>query len=227
MEIMKKTIIAIISLIVLVGGGVYGYFYIQKKNEAKYLELATEYRKDAAIVAYSTQVILLDYLLSGYDTILKGCVISDMHKTPVAFEQSTNVSYSVQIRKKDYTKSGVLKKIQDKFDGVGKLILEMRSICPSKYDPLQKEIDKNFSVLSEYYNLIDFGQYSLPAFSDKCTELISIIDKTFTATAPYIEVDKKIIKDTIKGQIIGIDSIMLLAMMTTNHNYQGNIYVFY
>jgi len=227
MEIMKKTIIAIICLIVLICAGVYGYFHFQRKNEAKYLDLATEYRKDAAIVAYSTQVILLDYLLSGYDTNLNGCVISNMHKIPVSYKQSTNVSYSVQIRKNDYSNAGVLNKIQGKFDRISKLILEMRSVCPSKYEYLQKELDKNFSVLSEYYNLLDFGQYSLPAFADKCTELISIFDKTFTATAPYIKVNKKKIKEIIKEKIIGIDSFMCVAMMAANHNYQGNIYVFY
>ncbi len=224
---MKKKLITTICLLIVIAGFVAAYFYWSNYKESKYLELATEYKKEYMVVVYSTQAILLDYQLSGMDAILDGSVVSNSNMTPIEREPCSNFPQAYHIRQEDYTRMGIFNKLQEKFDLVGELLKELKSICPNKYENLQKEFDDNYSIMIEFYTLLKNNQYSLLDFSNKYIELGSRIDKGVTATDLYVKVDPKSVKDIIKSEIIGFIMFMNIAYLATERNFQGNIFVFY
>ncbi len=224
---MKKKLITTICLLIVIAGFITAYYYWTNYKESKYLELATEYKKEYMVVAYSTQAILLDYQLSGMNAIQDGNVISNSNMIPIEMKPCSSFPQAYQIRQEDYKRMGIFNKLQEKSDLVGELLKELKSICPNKYENLQKEFDDNYSILIEFYTLLKNNQYSLLVFSNKYIELGSKIDKGVTATDLYVKVDTKSVKDIIRNEIIGFNMFMNIVYLTTERNFQGKIFAFY
>ena len=176
----KKLIIAIITAVVVIGGGIGGYVYhiqqVEKEKAANFKKALTEFREKGNDMMYGLEFVMRDYIANWNGSIHNQKAL-DMNNKVVDCD---DFSKAVSTRYMFYKKFGAFNTIDSVYTVLGKNLEALKQNASEEQADLVKDCDTHYKEFSNAITLAKEPNGSLMQFSmneNKCFQKLHSYDR--------------------------------------------------
>lgn len=176
----KKLIIAIVTLVVVLGGGIGGYVYhtnqVKAEKAANFKKALTEFRSNGSDMMYGLEFIMRDYIANWNGSIHNQKAL-DMNNKVV---DCSDFSEAVSTRYMFYKKFGAFNTIDSVYIVLGKNLDALKQNASEEQADLVKDCNTHYKEFSNAITLAKEPNGSLMQFSineNKCFQKLHSYDR--------------------------------------------------